>query len=350
MRPHFYFISIIQEDMSTNLMEFILEYGMFLAKFGTIVLAAILLIAVILLFLLRARGGGDEHLDIKNINHKFENMQLMLESAILSKKEFKQTVKDAKAKHKKEEKDSGETEQRRRVFVLDFKGDIRASEVASLREEISSLLTVTKEGDEVVVLVESGGGTVHGYGLASSQLRRIRDKNIKLTVSVDKVAASGGYMMACVADHVIAAPFAILGSIGVLAQIPNFNKLLKRHDIDFEQIAAGKYKRTLTMFGENTDAGREKLKEELEETHILFKDFVKENRDKIDIEKIATGEHWYGKQALELGLIDEITTSDDYLAAATDSADVYSIEYVRKKPFLEKIFSSTVKLFQQDLY
>jgi len=201
-----------------------------------------------------------------------------------------------------------------------------------------------------VVLVESGGGTVHGYGLAASQLRRIRDKHIKLTVAVDKVAASGGYMMACVADHIIAAPFAILGSIGVLAQIPNFNKLLKKHDIEFEQIAAGKYKRTLTMFGENTDADRDKLKEELEETHVLFKQFVKDNRDKVDIDKIATGEHWYGSQALALGLVDEIITSDDYLSAATIDADIYAIKYVRKKPLLEKIFSSTIKLFQQDMY
>ncbi|MFT7461173.1 MAG: serine protease SohB [Planctomycetota bacterium] len=350
MRLLSHIIEKIQIDMSAKLTEFILEYGMFLAKFGTVLLVVVILIAIVLILVLRARGGGDEHLDVRNINHKFEHMQLMLESAILSKKEFKQSVKDAKAKHKKEDKKPESDGDRPRVFVLDFKGDIRASEVASLREEISSLLTVTREGDEVFVQVESGGGTVHGYGLAASQLRRIRDKNIKLTVSVDKVAASGGYMMACVANHIIAAPFAILGSIGVLAQIPNFNKLLKKHDIEYEQIAAGKYKRTLTMFGENTDADREKLREELEETHVLFKEFVKDNRDKVDIEKIATGEHWYGKQALELGLIDEIMTSDDYLSSATDSADIYSIEYVRKKPFLEKIFSSTVKLFQQDLY
>jgi serine protease SohB len=336
--------------MSAKFSEFIFEYGMFLAKFGTVLLAVVAVVVAILVLFLRAKGAGDEHLDIKNINHKFEHMQLMLESAILSKKEFKQSVKDAKALHKKEDKKSEESDVRRRVFVLDFKGDIRASEVASLREEISSLLTVTTDKDEVVVLVESGGGTVHGYGLAASQLKRIRDKNVKLTVAVDKVAASGGYMMACVADHIIAAPFAILGSIGVLAQIPNFNKLLKKHDINFEQIAAGKYKRTLTMFGENTEADRNKLKEELEETHILFKDFVKQNRDEIEIEKIATGEHWYGQQALDLGLIDEIKTSDDYLSSATADANIYAIEYVRKKPFLEKLFSSTVKLFQQDIY
>ncbi len=343
-------MQIIQENMSTKFMEFIFEYGMFLAKFGTVMLVVLAVVALVFFLFLRTRAGGDEHLDIRNINQKFEHMKLMLESAILSKKEFKQSVKDVKAKHKKEEKPADDDDEPRRLFVLDFKGDIRASGVASLREEISSLLTVTREGDEVLVLVESGGGTVHGYGLAASQLKRIRDKNIKLTVAVDKVAASGGYMMACVAEHIIAAPFAILGSIGVLAQIPNFHRLLKKHDIDFEQIAAGKYKRTLTMFGENTDADREKLKEELEETHILFKEFVKENRASVDVEKIATGEHWYGKRALELGLIDEIITSDDYLCAAAADANIYAVEYVRKKPFLEKVFSSTVKLFQQDSY
>ncbi len=343
-------ISILLIDMPSNLTEFLFDYGMFLAKFSTVLLVVVALLVLILIVILRAKAGDAEHLDIRNINHKYEQMQYILESAILSKKELKQKAKDEKAAQKKKAKQSQDSEPRKRVFVLDFKGDIRASEVSSLREEISSLLTVTRKGDEVLVLVESGGGTVHGYGLAASQLHRIRDKGVQLTVAVDKVAASGGYMMACVANHVIAAPFAIVGSIGVLAQIPNFHRLLKKHDIDFEQIAAGKYKRTLTMFGENTDADREKLQEELEETHILFKDFVKENRDKVDIDKIATGEHWYGSQALELGLVDEIRTSDDYLAAAASDADIYSIQYQRKKPIVEKVFSSALKLFQDEKY
>ena len=143
-----------------------------------------------------------------------------------------------------------------------------------MREEITALLTVADKNDEVIMLLESGGGTVHGYGLAASQLRRIKDKSIKLTISVDKVAASGGYMMACVADHIIASPFAIIGSIGVLAQIPNFNRFLKKHNIDFEQISAGKYKRPLSLFGENTDEDREKLRQELEDTAHLFKESV----------------------------------------------------------------------------
>ena len=217
-----------------------------------------------------------------------------------------------------------------------------------MREEVSAILTTAAATDEVLVILESGGGTVHGYGLGASQLQRIRDKNVTLTVAVDKVAASGGYMMACVANRIIAAPFAIIGSIGVLAQVPNFHKLLKKHDIDFEQISAGKYKRTLSLFGENTEADREKLREELEETHELFKQFVRENREQVDVEEIATGEHWLGQKALERGLVDALQTSDDYLSDAAASADIYEIRFARKKSFMDKFFASTAKLFHAE--
>jgi serine protease SohB len=326
------------------LMEFISNYGIFLAKLGTIVFLLGALVMVIFMLYMRTRGGGDEHLQVKHLNQKYEHMALMLKSAILPKKEFKKSVKEVKTKHKQEEKQDT-TVPRKRIFVLNFDGDIRASDVASLREEITALLTIADPQDEVVVLLESGGGTVPGYGLAASQLKRITDKEIKLTVAVDKVAASGGYMMACVANHIIAAPFAIIGSIGVLAQIPNFHRLLKKHDIDIEQFTAGKYKRTITMLGENTDADRAKLKEELEATHTLFKEFVTSNRDKVDIEKIATGEHWYGKQALDLGLVDELCTSDDYLVLAAPAADIYEISYIRKKPFIEKLLNPVARMF-----
>ena len=232
--------------------------------------------------------------------------------------------------------------------MIHFKGDIRANEVASLREEVSAILTTASGTDEVLVILESGGGTVHGYGLGASQLQRIRDKSISLTVAVDKVAASGGYMMACVANRIIAAPFAIIGSIGVLAQLPNFHKLLKKHDIDFEQISAGKFKRTLSLFGENTEADREKLRGELEETHELFKQFVRENRAQVDVEAISTGEHWLAKTALERGLVDALQTSDDYLSNAAASAEIYEVRYTRRKSFMEKLFTSTARLFHDE--
>jgi len=316
--------------------EFLIEYGMFLAKLLTVVLIILFAIGVIIFIILRAKGDS-EQLNIKNINEKYEAMSLMLNSQVLGKKEFKKYLKIQKQNHK--EKDKTVSVEKKNIYVLEFKGDIKASTVSSLREEITAILTIADKRDEVVVILESGGGTVHGYGLGASQLKRIRDKEIMLTVAVDKVAASGGYMMACVANNIIAAPFAVLGSIGVLAQIPNFHKLLKRMDIDFEQITAGDYKRTLTMFGANSDQDREKFKEELEETHHLFKEFVKENREIIDIHKIATGEHWYGKRAIELNLVDELITSDDYLSTAAKQANIFEIKYERKKPVSEKLIS-----------
>ena len=324
-------------------MDFLYEFGLFLAKFGAVIGGLAVLAVVVAMLKMRARAAEGGNLQVRHINQKLEHAKLMLEAATQSKKKFKKSAKAHKEKQKKADK--ADSSDRKRMFVINFKGDIRADEVASLREEISAILTTTGEGDEVLVILESGGGTVHGYGLAASQLRRVRDKNVRLTVAVDKVAASGGYMMACVADHIIAAPFAILGSIGVLAQIPNFNKLLKKHDIDFEQIAAGKYKRTLSLFGENTDLDREKLRAELEDTHTLFKQFIQENRAGVNVEEIATGEHWHGKKAMELGLIDALQTSDDYLAEAAQSTDIYEVSYARKKPLMEKVVSSTARLF-----
>ena len=256
--------------------------------------------------------------------------------------------RDAEKQRDKAEAKSDEA--RPRGFVIDFKGDLKASAVPSLREEVSAILEVATADDQVVVRLDNHGGVVHEHGLAASQLVRIREKGIPLTVSVDKVAASGGYLMACVADKIIAAPFAILGSIGVIAQLPNFNRLMDSHGIDFEQVTAGKYKRNVTMFGVNTDEDRAKLKEELEDVHKLFTSAVGKYRPNLDLNKVTTGEHWYGKQALELKLVDQLLTSDDYLCEASENADLYELEFVRKKPFLEKIFSSTARLFNSDGY
>lgn len=212
-----------------------------------------------------------------------------------------------------------------------------AREVASLREEVSAVIGVAQPGDEVLLRLESGGGVVHGYGLAASQLQRLRDRDIKLTVAIDKVAASGGYMMACVADQILAAPFAIVGSIGVIAQLPNFNKLLKKHDIEFEMHTAGQYKRTITMFGENDDQGREKFREELGAIHERFKAFVAEHRPALDIDKVTTGEHWLASQAKQLGLVDSLCTSDDYLLAQASQHKVVGIRYSKPKSLTQKL-------------
>ena len=221
-----------------------------------------------------------------------------------------------------------------KIYVLDFKGDTAASAVENLREEITLILSTAKAGrDRVVVRLESPGGMVHGYGLAAAQLVRLRDAGFNLTICVDKVAASGGYMMACIANEIVSAPFAVVGSIGVVAQVPNFNRLLKEKHIDFELYTAGQFKRTVTMFGENTAEGKAKFEEELQQTHELFKHFVEKYRPQLNVEKVATGEHWYGKDALELNLVDQLKTSDEYLLGLLAQHDVYVIE-TRCKPTL----------------
>ncbi|EHC9866609.1 MULTISPECIES: protease SohB [Vibrio] len=329
-------------------MEFLLDYGLFLAKIITVVAAII-----VLLIIAKSAGGksgaAKGELEITNLSeqHKqsVEQLEHHLHDDTFIKARDKAVKKEEKEKNKSREKEikqaskDGSLDSKREphLFVLDFNGSIDAKEVASLREEITAILAVAREGDEVLLRLESGGGMVHGYGLASSQLDRIKAAGLPLTISVDKVAASGGYMMACVADKIVSAPFAIVGSIGVIAQIPNFNKLLKKHDIEYEQLTAGEYKRTLTMFGENTDKARDKFKQELEETHVLFKDFIRERRPSLDLDKVATGEHWFGTQAKELGLVDDISTSDDIVVAACKDKTVLSVHYVQKKKLADKL-------------
>ncbi|HFE9690089.1 TPA: protease SohB [Acinetobacter baumannii] len=239
-----------------------------------------------------------------------------------------QLAKEAKIRRKNNQK----------IFVLDFKGDIQASAVENLREEITLILATAKAGrDRVVVRLESPGGMVHGYGLAAAQLVRLRDAGFHLTICVDKVAASGGYMMACIENEIISAPFAVVGSIGVVAQVPNFNRLLKEHNVDFELYTAGQYKRTVTMFGENTPEGKAKFEEELQQTHVLFKHFVEKYRPQLNVDKVATGEHWYGQDALDLNLVDKLQTSDEYLLALLPQHDVYVINTRKKATLGEKL-------------
>jgi len=313
------------------MIEFFAEYGLFLLKVVTVVAG---IVVVIVVAASAGRKAAHEGLEVENLNKKHEALVETLQSAVSSKDQIK---KAAKEKKKKDKADAKEDTQRPRSFVIDFKGDLKASAVPSLREEVSAILDVATADDEVIVRLENHGGVVHEHGLAASQLARIRDHDIRLIVCVDKVAASGGYLMACVATKIYAAPFAILGSIGVLAQIPNFNRMLDSHGVDFEQVTAGKYKRTVTMFGENTDADRAKLKEELEDVHSLFKDAVTKYRPDMDIEKIATGEHWYGTRALDFGLADEIRTSDELLSELVAERDLYSVSYKIKQPLQKRL-------------
>lgn len=316
------------------MIEFFAEYGLFLLKVVTV---AIAIVVVIVVAAAEGRKAGHEGLEVESINKKYKGMASVLRKAVMQKSDQK---KEAKEEKKREKANAKKASSRPKSFVIDFKGDLKASGVPSLREEVTAILDVATADDEVIVRLENHGGVVHEHGLAASQLARIRERDILLTVCVDKVAASGGYLMACVASKIYAAPFAILGSIGVLAQIPNFNRMLDSHGVDFEQITAGKYKRTVTMFGENTDEDRAKLKEELEEVHGLFKSAVSAYRPDLDLDKVATGEHWYGSRALELGLADEIKTSDEFLTELAADRELFRVAYHIKQPLQKRLMAS----------
>ncbi len=324
---------------------FFFDYGLFAAKAITVIIAILLLVAGFVV-ILASRQKETESIEIEKINDKFDAMKAALEEELLTKEEIKQNKKERKKKAKEEEKAAKKRlkseepqDVKPRIFVLRFVGDLHASEVDNMREAITAILTIAKEEDEIFACIDSPGGLVHSYGLAASQLSRFRKRNIPLTVSVDYVAASGGYLMAAVANKIIAAPFAVVGSIGVLAQVPNLHRFLEKHNVDIEQHTAGEYKTTLTLLGRNTDKARSKFKEELEETHILFKQYVHEYRPQLDIEKVATGEHWYGKQAIDLKLIDELMTSDDYLLNKSETADIFEVNYVINETFADKVSS-----------
>lgn len=320
-------------------MEFLTEYGLFLAKSVTLVVAILLVVGGIVAMGQRQKPAGKGHIEVEKLNDRYEDQCEMMREAIEDPEALKKIHKEKKKRDKEEKKKAhkdGATK-KARAFVIHFHGDIKASAVENLREEVSCILSQATAEDEVIVNLESSGGMVHSYGLASSQLDRIKKQGIPLTVCVDKVAASGGYMMACVADKVLAAPFAIMGSIGVVAQLPNFHRLLKKNDIDFEMLTAGEHKRTLTMFGQNTDKGREKFMEDLEDTHQLFKQFVSEHRPQLDIAAVANGDVWFGQRALEQKLIDELCTSDEYLMNKAKDADVFEVSYVFKKSLPEKL-------------
>ena len=324
--------------------EFLAAYGLFLAQLATFV---VVLIVIIVLVAASRRRGHTEGLVVEHLNRRFEDSADGLKQAIDGKR-HKKTVKARQKERKREDKardKEGSTKQR--LFVLDFKGDLRASGAASLREEVSAIVRVAKSGEQVLVRLENAGGTVHEHGFAASQLVRLKQHGLKLIVAVDKVAASGGYLMACVADRLIAAPFAIVGSIGVLAQLPNFHRLLEEKGVDFEQIMAGRYKRTVSMFGKTTDEGRAKLQQEVEDIHELFKAQIREHRPQVDVERVATGEHWYGVRALELNLVDELRTSDDVLLEAAKDLDLYHIAFKRRRSWQERVIGSADTLLMR---
>jgi serine protease SohB len=322
-------------------MEILADYLVFLLKVFTIAIA----ITIPLLMIIGSSKGKNQQrgkLSVTNLSDKYEEMGNAVKSSLMNPKELKKFNKNLSKDKKKREKNDKEDS----VFVLNFKGDIQASEVEKLKQEINAILLSDSECKEVVIRVESGGGSAYAYGLCAAELKRLVDNKINLTVCIDKVAASGGYLMSCVASKIIAAPWAIVGSIGVIAQLPNFHRLLKKNSIDFEMHTAGAFKRTLTTLGENTEEGREKFKSDLEDLHFIFKNFVKEQRPQVDTEIVATGEVWQGEEAVEVGLVDSLETSDNYLVGLSKIAKLYEIEFIEKKNLSEK-FAFSMQLIME---
>jgi serine protease SohB len=321
------------------MIEALIHLGVFCIEAIIIVAAILFALAGILGLASKNKGGEKGKLKVKSLNQRYEAMTDTMQAVCLDKHALKKTAKQQKKTGKNEKKTAKKSKKalKKSLFVLDFSGDIRASAVASLREEITAILLVAQKHDTVLLRLQSPGGSVIGYGLAASELQRLRDADIMLIASVDQVAASGGYMMACVANEIIAAPFSIIGSIGVIAQMPNFNRWLKDKHIDFEQVTAGEYKRSLTMFGENTKADRQKMQADLEAIHSLFKQHVAKFRPTLDLDKVATGEYWLATDAKEHALVDRLMTSDDYLMQQKDQRQLIHVQYRFKKKFGQKM-------------
>ena len=328
------------------MVDLLIAYAFFLLKVFTVLIAVLIPILIISSSSKHKKDADKGKILVKNLSDKLEKIGVSLKSAEMDPKAYKNFLKEKNKKRKKESKDKP----KEIVYILDFKGDIQASGVDKLKQEINAIIYSKVKCKEVVLKVESGGGSAYAYGLCAAELKRLVDHKIKLTVCIDKIAASGGYLMSCVATKIVAAPWAIVGSIGVIAQLPNFHRLLKKQNIDIEMHTAGKFKRTLTTLGKNTKRGREKFISELEDLHVVFKDFVKENRSKIKVTKVSTGEVWQGDKAKELGLIDEIRTSDDYLLKLSDKFKLLEIEYFEKKPFTARLTAATEETFEKVVY
>ena len=328
------------------MIDLLIAYSFFLLKVLTVLIAVLIPIIVILSSNKNKKSKDRGKIIVKNLSQQLEEIGISLKSAEMDPKAYKKFLKERRKAKKKEFKGKP----KEIIYVLDFTGDIQASGVSRLKKEINAILASQVKCKEVVLKVESGGGSAYAYGLCAAELKRLVDNKIKLTVCIDKVAASGGYLMSCVASKIVAAPWAIVGSIGVIAQLPNFHRLLKKNSIDIEMHTAGEFKRTLTPLGKNTKKGRDKFISELKELHVVFKDFVKENRSQIQVNKVATGEVWQGEKAKKLGLIDEIGTSDNYLLNLSTKFNLLEIEYLEKKSFAARFASATELVMEKGIY
>lgn len=311
-------------------MDYLYDISLFFLKSLIIVVGLLVVILIPMIQSQKRKAGKKKKLELENLKNRFKPYIQEFHQAHMNKKKYKNYLKQLKKKEPIESE-----KEKPNSFLISFTGDKMATQVESLRDEVSLILNIAKPEDEVILLLESPGGAVASYGLAASQLVRLRDR-LKLTICVDTVAASGGYLMASTGHQIISAPFALVGSIGVLFQTPNIHEFLKKRDISFEEITAGKYKRTITPFGKITEEKKQKLQEQIDLVYFQFKNFLKKYRENLDFEKVATGEVWLGAEALKLHLVDKIQCSDDYIMEALKTRNVYKIKLKEEKKLWEK--------------
>mmetsp|Transcript_9058 Transcript_9058/g.12909 ORF Transcript_9058/g.12909 Transcript_9058/m.12909 type:complete len:423 (-) Transcript_9058:25-1293(-) len=287
----------------------------------------------------------EQHYTFERINERYSKDSMALSKA-MSTPSQKTQIKMPKSLLGDFNKTSGAREHSKEVkksyngtsIILELKGlDTMVAQAHDLNDKVSFLLeehrgkkentnttslNSTDQTDselEVIILLESPGGSAAEYGLAAQQILRLRDEpGIQVTVIVDKVAASGGYMMACTSSpgRLYAAPFAVVGSIGVIGQTVNIHNALESWGVKPLVFRGGKHKAPVGLIGEVSEDGMKTIQKMIDKTHNAFKRHVLAARPKLakQIDDVATGDVWLGCDALDVGLIDRVITSDEYIS------------------------------------
>ncbi len=218
-----------------------------------------------------------------------------------------------------------------RLAVLRFQGlrDLNASGDQRLSEAIDEVLVNRDHFEEAVVIIDSPGGTTHGYGHAYALLERLSASGLKVTACIDRIGASGGYLMALPADRILAGPFAIVGSVGVVAGIPNVKRLLEEKGVSYRLFVAGDKKRVVHFADDDGPEVREYMDEKLAGIHTQFLQAVEKHRgDRVKLDEVRSGDHWSAEESVEkgLGLVDELQTSAEYLLERNREVALVMIE------------------------
>ncbi|WP_343192796.1 S49 family peptidase [Buchnera aphidicola (Taiwanaphis decaspermi)] len=231
------------------------------------------------------------------------------------------------------------------LYILDYNDKIKKNKIKKLREEISSIILVAKKNDEVLLRLENTSDIVYEYGLVIAQLQRLRKKGIKLIISIDKIVSNGGYIIACVADHISASPFSIIGPINIVVNIPNIDKYTQTSNLNNQLNDCNTFTK-LTLIKNNTKIYVNKIFNKLDIKKYIRNSFIKDMRPSLNLNKIFNQNYWIGENAINEKLIDSINTSDDILFSKKDTHNLLKIKYVYKSNIVEKYIVTLNKYFK----